>query len=99
MKKVSITQAKNNLSVLLDAVRHGDTVVITDRNRTIARIDSVLEYETNENSGRIARLERQGILLRPRTPLDQSLLSTKPPVPADNSSAVTHLLNEREVGQ
>jgi len=99
MKKVSITHAKNNLSVLLDAVRHGETIVITDRNRTVARIDSVLEYETNENSGRIARLERQGILLRPRTPLDQSLLSTNPPVPVGNASAVTQLLKEREEGR
>jgi prevent-host-death family protein len=99
MKKVSITQAKNNLSVLLDAVRHGETIVITDRNRTVARIDSVLEYETNESSGRIARLERNGILLRPRNPLNISFLSTNPPVPVNNASAVTQLIREREEGR
>jgi len=99
MKKVSITHAKNNLSVLLDAVRHGETIVITDRNRTVARIDSVLDYETSESSGRISRLERQGLLLRPRKPLDLSLLSLDPPLPANNASAVAQLLREREEGR
>jgi len=99
MKKVSITHAKNNLSVLLDAVRHGETIVITDRNRTVARIDSVLDYETSESSDRISRLERQGLLLRPHKPLDLSLLSVNPPLPANDASAVAQLLREREEGR
>jgi hypothetical protein len=31
MKKATITEAKNQLSALIDQVRHGETIVITDR--------------------------------------------------------------------
>ncbi len=62
MKKASITEAKNRLSALLDAVRHGQTVLILDRGIPVARLEPVAGEEDSE--GRLARLERQGILRR-----------------------------------
>ncbi len=96
MKTVSITQAKNNLSALLDAVRHGEIIIITDRNRSVARIDSVLEYQADDSSGRVARLERQGIMLRPSKSFDLSLLDCDLPTTTGMASAVDMLLRERE---
>ena len=42
MKKATITEAKNQLSALIDRVRHGETIVITDRGRPVARLVSAL---------------------------------------------------------
>ena len=39
MKTATITQTKNGLSALLDRVQHGETIVITDRSRPVARLE------------------------------------------------------------
>ena len=41
MKTASITEAKNQLSALIDQVRNGDTIVITDRGRPVAQLASL----------------------------------------------------------
>ncbi len=41
MKKASITEAKNNLSALIDSVKGGSPVLIVDRGRPVARLESV----------------------------------------------------------
>ncbi len=64
MKTTSITQAKNQLSALLDAVRHGETILILDRNCPVARLEPVTEMTGMGAQGRLARLERAGLLLR-----------------------------------
>ncbi len=43
MKTASISQTKNQLSALLDAVRHGETILIMDRNCPVARLEPVTE--------------------------------------------------------
>ena len=40
MKTATIPEAKNRLSALIDRVRHGETVIITDRGRPVARLES-----------------------------------------------------------
>jgi len=64
MKTTSITQAKNQLSALLEAVRHGETVLIMDRNCPVARLEPVTGMTGTVAEGRLARLERAGLLLR-----------------------------------
>ena len=41
MKKASITETKNSLSALLDLVKQGESVLIMDRNRPVARLEPV----------------------------------------------------------
>ena len=36
MKTATISETKNRLSALLDRVRHGETILITDRERPVA---------------------------------------------------------------
>ena len=43
MKKASLTETKNSLSALVDQVRHGETVLIFDRGRAVAKLISVLD--------------------------------------------------------
>ncbi|HEX2500246.1 MAG TPA: type II toxin-antitoxin system prevent-host-death family antitoxin [Methylomirabilota bacterium] len=64
MKTVTITEAKNQISALIDLVRHGETVVITDRGRLVARLESVGTDPSADPAGRLARLERRGLLKR-----------------------------------
>jgi antitoxin (DNA-binding transcriptional repressor) of toxin-antitoxin stability system len=40
MKKVSITEAKNRLSALIDGLKGGSPVLIVDRGRPVARLEA-----------------------------------------------------------
>ena len=55
MKLVSITEAKNGLSSVLEQVRAGETVLITDRGVPIARIGPVAM--SSDPTGRSSRLK------------------------------------------
>ena len=59
MKTATVTEAKNGLSALLDQVKAGGDVVITERGIPIARIVPIARAD--EPDGRIDRLERAGI--------------------------------------
>lgn len=96
MKRATITETKNGLSALIDRVRAGETVVITDRGVPVARLEPMAEYP--DPDGRIARLERAGIIRRGTGPV--SLDELQPPAPRlpDGVSAVDAILEERESG-
>jgi prevent-host-death family protein len=42
MKTATISETKNQLSALLDRVRHGETILITDRSQPVARLEPVV---------------------------------------------------------
>lgn len=99
MKKASITETKNQLSALLDRVRHGEAVLIMDRGRPVARLEpAVYEGEGNE-AGRLARLERAGILRRAISSARSGLLREPPPRSKKGASILQALLAEREPGR
>jgi prevent-host-death family protein len=77
MKRASISEAKNRLSALLDRVRGGQTVIIEDRGTPIARLEPLLDI--SDRDGHLARLERQGILRRPKARLSPDFLKSRPP--------------------
>jgi prevent-host-death family protein len=93
MRSATLTEAKNQLSSLVDQVRAGETIVLTDRGRPVARLEPVTTLD--DATGRKARLERAGLIRvgRGRPPLD--LLRTLPPRLARGGSAVRALLEER----
>ena len=94
MKKASLTDTKNNLSALVDQVQHGETILILDRGRPVARLESVLRIG-DDPEGRLARLERQGLLRRGSAPLPLEILMTDAPRLAPGASALESLLAER----
>ncbi len=98
MKKATLTETKNNLSALIDRVRNGETILILDRGRPIARIESVLTGET-ASEGRLDRLERQGLVRRAAGPPAQRVLAKKPPSPRRGGSALDMLVAERRSGR
>lgn len=99
MKIASITETKNQLSALLDRVRQGETILIVDRGRPIARLESVVSAEPDLLEGRIARLERQGVVKRAVEPPAVEVFMTKPPRPRAGGSVLEALLEERREGR
>jgi len=97
MKRATVTEAKNGLSALLDQVKAGETILITDRGVPVAQIVPATRTISDEDEGRLARLERAGLLRRGtgdfREFLARPLVKT-----LDGSSVVELLLEERESG-
>ena len=99
MKRATITEAKNQLSALIDRVRHGETVIITDRGRPVARLVSALTGAAEDPEGRLARLERRGGLRRATAPPPRSAILRKPPTAKKPSGVLEALLEERREGR
>lgn len=75
MQRASITEAKNNLSGLIDRVRHGETVLILDRNRPVARLEPVRPGdEAWGDATWVASLVRDGLLAPAQKPLSRRSL-------------------------
>ena len=97
MKKASITEAKNNLSALIDGLRAGSPVLIVDRGRPVARLEPVAGREEGGQNGRLSRLIREGALRPRRNGPPLPLFSTSPP--RADGSAVELLIDERRRGR
>lgn len=79
MQRASITEAKNNLSALIDRVRGGETVLICDRNRPVARLQPVGPGDVGTTDAPwLASLVRDGLLAPAGKPL--SIRSLPKPV-------------------
>jgi len=96
MKKATISQTKNHLSALLDRVRHGEVILIVDRDRPVARLEPVLGTAGPDDEGRLARLERAGVLRRGKGGRADEILRRKPPRPLKGGDILKALLAERE---
>src|SRR5262245_15169712 len=99
MKHATITEAKNQLSALIARVQHGESIVITDRGRPVARLVSALVTAAADPDGRLARLERRGGLRRGSAPPPRSLILKKFPRRARSSGVLKALLAERREGR
>lgn len=99
MKTATLTETKNHLSSLIDQVRHGETILILDRGRAVARLASVLAEESTAPDGRVERLERQGILHRAQTSKGPDLFRRPRPVAREGASVLEALLDERNGGR
>lgn len=97
MKTARISELKNRLSHYLRYVRRGQSVLVYDRDRPIARIEPVRESILAEGEGeRVAELERVGALRAPSSTLPPGWIQRRGSVQADVLRA---LLAERESGR
>ncbi len=99
MKAVSITEAKNRLSALIEAVQAGDDVLILDRGVPVARLSSAAAQDPDDLDGRRARLIRAGILRPGKGGASRKILDEPPPPLPDGVSVVEALLEERREGR
>lgn len=95
MQKVTISTLKNRLSAYLKKVRAGQTILILDRDKPIARIERVGDGSLPDD--RLAELERAGLLKRASRPVSIEML--RAPAPVSGESVVDALLEERRQGR
>lgn len=94
----SISEVKNRLSALLDRVRTGETVLIVDRGLPVARLTPALSAR-EDAEGRLARLERAGIVRRAEGGVARDVVASKSPRAKAGTSVVAALLEERGEGR
>jgi prevent-host-death family protein len=99
MRKASITEAKNNLSALIDSLRAGSPVLILDRGRPVARLESVTAASESEQGGRLSRLVRDGIVRPRRGVAHRMLFSSQLPRANAGASVIDALIKERREGR
>ncbi len=94
MTTASITEAKNNLSKLLKKVRHGESVLILDRNVPVARLEPLPPGSPEADEAKLIELERRGLLKRGTGKLPKDFWTR--PLPKLKGSLVKTLLKQRE---
>ena len=99
MKKASITEAKNNLSSLIDGLKGGSPVLIVDRGRPVARLEPVPNSLRADEDGRLGRLVRDGIVRPARGAVPKALIASQPPRPKAGASGVRALIEDRRAGR
>lgn len=99
MKKASITEAKNNLSALIDGLKGGSPVLIVDRGRPVARLEPVTGDHEGGQDGRLSRLVRDGLVRLRRARPPRTLFSSPPPRANAGASVVDALIEERREGR
>ena len=95
MEKATISQLKDRLSAYLRKVRAGHVILILDRDQPVARLEGVAEQSDPE--GRLARLERSGLVRRPRSSVPLKALKAAPP--KAKRSVTQALIDERREGR
>ena len=97
MKKASVTDAKNNLSALLDGVKGGTSVLIVDRGRPVARLEPVTGHAADE--GRLGRLVRDGLVRPGHGHAPKAVFTTPPPKAKAGASALRALIEDWRTGR
>ncbi len=96
MKRATISQTKNQLSALLELVKRGEEVLILERDVPIARIVPAGKVSKRDREGRLADLERRGVIRRPRRKPDSDLLDRLGPPHVASGDILEALLKNRD---
>ena len=98
MGTTTITEAKNGLSALIDRCSRARRIVILERGRPVARLEPVAGHV--DATGRLARLERAGVVrIGEAAPPLELLRQPAPELAPGASAAVAALLDERRSGR
>ena len=98
VRPVKIAELKNRLSYYLRRVQRGESILVCDRDRVIARIERVDPHAPGAESDTewLDRLERRGVIRRGTGKLSRQWLARRPAVGVD---VVAALLRERDEGR
>lgn len=97
MKPVSISYAKAHLSALLDRVRTGQSVIITDRGTAVARLEPIVNPGLDAH---VRSLVERGLAKAPKQLLTMERFDALPPAikVRPGTSLLDALLADREEG-
>lgn len=96
METASISEVKNGLSAIIDRVKGGESIVVTDRGIPVAVIEPVSGRIDVED--RLARLERAGLVKRGNGRNILDIVRTPGPRLPDGVDIVKAIIEERESG-
>lgn len=100
MKKVTITQLKDNLSALLARAAQGEEIIIFDRKKPLVRLIALFQYaesdgaKDQQTAERLSKLEADGLVSRRKQNSLGKLLQR--PRPRSKASIVDALIEERD---
>jgi antitoxin (DNA-binding transcriptional repressor) of toxin-antitoxin stability system len=77
MKRTSVSEAKSHFSRFLNDVQRGETVLIFDRKRLVARLEPARSADISD-SERIKTLVQSGVASAPRHALDINVFLKRP---------------------
>jgi prevent-host-death family protein len=98
MERATITEVKNGLSAVIDRVRAGESILVTDRGIAVAVIEPVTDQVDLDE--RMVRLERAGLLRRGAGRIPPEILETPGPKVRDpGNPAVDAIIDERRNGR
>ena len=97
METATITEVKNGLSAIIDRVKAGESILVTDRGVPVAIIEPATGRLNIED--RLASLERRGLIKRGTGESPIELMRTPGPTPRDGADAVAYVLEERREGR
>ena len=97
MEKVSISKLKDQLSAYLKKVEAGQTIVVTDRNKPVARLEPMKAGRSEAEH--IALLVQRGLVSLPKAPplSIEEIRRLRPVVPG--AGVLEALLEERREGR
>jgi prevent-host-death family protein len=98
MKQATISQIKDRLSAYLKEVEAGETILILNRDRPVARLEPVRGRTREAEEGRLVRLERQGLLRRAELGPDRALAGVSLAAAPPGAELLRAVLDEREHG-
>ena len=95
MKRTNVSEAKSHFSSYLNEVQRGETVLIFDRDRLIARLEPVGNADIPD-ADRVKELVRSGVASAPRHQLDTSAFLRRPrPRLPEGATGTGTLVRER----
>jgi prevent-host-death family protein len=98
MKKATISQIKNQLSAYLRDVEAGETILIVNRERPVARLVSVRTSSVARDDERVRALARAGVIRAALEPPDAALVDVVLAPAPEGSDLLGAVLEERETG-
>jgi prevent-host-death family protein len=94
MRTATLTETKNRLGALIARVRRGETILILDHGRPVAKLEPVRPGDVPDDESRLAALERAGVLKRGNRKADVHL-AKDPPSARKGASILRALLDNR----
>lgn len=96
MKRASVSEAKSHFSSYLNDVERGETVLIFDRDKLVARLEPASHAEISD-AERVKALVKSGVASAPRHQLDTDafLRRPRPRLPKGASGPAT-LVKDRD---
>jgi antitoxin (DNA-binding transcriptional repressor) of toxin-antitoxin stability system len=94
MKKASVSDLKNQISRYLDYVKHGETVLVLDRNVPVAELKPVTVKSSSE---KLIALERNGVIRLGSGKIPEKFFKEK--LGGKRAKILDALLQERALGR